>query len=599
MRWLCIVGLIVVCSGCGDVGTSTIPSPTTLADQVGTKDAEVPTGNDLMTALSDATAVYARGDVERARRNIDILQSEPRFEASLSPSQAFLLQALLANFALDDERDASEFVRALRPDGLSQRLTALDLWARYLASEGRYIGASRLLLQAAELSAVVDPERQNELRTQLWQLVISLPAQHIADIIPQVDDGDLRRWWEIAQRFNSSLSLASWRVRLQEWIREYPDHESGQWLEEQIGSAYDESPHITVLLPQSGDDAYARAAQAIRDGWLLAYVTDAARVNPSDLPTVTFIDTFNQDVTSLARQAFANGADRVVGPLKKDAVTAMIRESNYGGPILLLNEPFAERLARPQSIRFLAWSIEDEAREIARTLSQNPELRCALMYGNEPWMLRARAEFELGLQPPARVVASQLIDDFELLTATVGASLGIEESTNRFETIQSIVNFPLEFQPRMNKEINSVVAFINSNQLEAVLESVRYHADRQLTFYVTDSAVRDSLPTLADGVRFTSDAWRLYDSTIATSVADHFNADPSIASLYAMGIDAYRLSNFWRYMEVNETIAGVAGRYRLEPSGKMRRLPYWGLVSNQKLEPLVPQLFSESEVPFL
>ena len=265
----------------------------------------------------------------------------------------------------------------------------------------------------------------------------------------------------------------------------------------------------------------------------------------------------------------------------------------------MLNAPNTLGNSQPDSVRYLAWTIEDEALKMAQSLSKRDHIRCVVIYGNEPWMIRARAEFELNITSPTRVISANRINEFDQLTEDIGATIGIEESEQRHQGIESIVQFPLEFQPRMNQEINSIVAFIDSNQLEAVLESLRFHADRPLDIYVTDSAVRGKLTELANGVQFTTDTWRIFESEFANIVSEYFDSNPNMASFYAMGIDAYRFSNLWSQMKVAKTIAGNGSRYRLEPTGNFRRLPYWGVVRNQTLTPLRDVEQQQARNPYL
>lgn len=540
---------------------------------------------------------FRRGQRDAARQIIDKLDGEPSLASDLNSNAHFYLNVWRAHLALDAGWDAGNLVATLDPQSPDQRIDAFEVWARHLVTQGQATSATHALMLAKEQAATIDPSREGRLTAMLWEIATTTPLQQTA--AHELEGEDLRLWWDIATRFKQSMSSASWIATLQDWTSQNPNHESVSWLARMYRTGQDSPHHIAVLLPQSGNDAYSQAARAIRDGWMLAYLADSERSQSTTLPTFEFVDTVGKDTAELVETAFANGASAIVGPLRKDAVTDVYLGGEYPGPVLMLNTPHFSRAAQPRSKRFLAYSIEDEAQELARTLSRKQDVRCVLIYGDAPWMIRARSEFEQNVEAPVRVVAVRRIGEFAQLTDVIGASLGIAESAQRHETIQSIVNFPLEFQPRMNQEINSVVAFIDSSQLEAVLESVRFHATRPLDIYVTDSAVRGGVPALAEGVRFTTDAWRIYDSPLHEQVVEHFDSNPNMTTLYAMGVDAYRFSNQWSYMNVNQTIAGSAGRYRLEPSGNIRRLPYWGVVSNLALTPNITQSATNEKIPFL
>ena len=480
-----------------------------------------------------------------------------------------------------------------------QRLDALELWARYLQQTDRYEASITSLMAAKKLASDLDPVRQSRLNTQLWDLLIGMPYQKLVELQYQTDNPALIGWIEIAGVFNNSLSVNSWRASFDEWAHKRPQHEGVNWLRSHTRQAHQGPKRIAILLPQSGSDVYAQAARGIRDGWMLAYMADKRRAEQDSLPEFTFYDTVGKDREQLILTAFEDGADHVVGPLSKDAVNSIQVARTFPGSILMLNAPNSFGNTRPDSVRYLAWTIEDEALKMAQSLSKRDKVRCVVIYGNEPWMIRARAEFELNITAPTRVISVNRINEFDQLTNDVGATIGIEESEQRHKEIESIVQFPLEFQPRMNQEINSIVAFIDSSQLEAVLESIRFHADRPLDIYVTDSAVRGKLTELANGVQFTTDTWRIFKSEFANTVNEYFDSNPNMASFYAMGIDAYRFSNLWSQLKVSKTIAGNGSRYRLEPTGNFRRLPYWGIVRNQTLTPLSDVGQQQTRNPYL
>ena len=596
----CVIALIVLCVSCGELAPPISEAPEGEVAQ------PVASNQDLQRVranpdqfLATALSHYRNGQHAAAIEILELIENDSLALQRVSQEGEFFAAALNSHIGLDNAEDLSHQIQTLQPRSPQQRFVALELWGRYLSTRGRVFESSVAFYQAKDLNKTHGFSSNDKLNTHLWQLVTSVPSQQIATIQQQVGDDELRQWWEIAAQFNSSLSLAGWQVTWERWRQTHPNHESTKWLPTYFGDRSKGPKHIAVLLPQSGDDVYAQASRGIRDGWMLAYVTDARRANPNDLPTFSFVDTVDIDPQRAIIDAFAAGADCVVGPLTKDSVNAVYAHNRYAGPVLMLNDPDVRRSTQASPIRYLAWSIEDEAKTMAQTLSSNPQLRSVLIYGDEPWMIRARSEFELNLREPARVIAVNRVGDFEQLTDVIGSSLGIEDSFQRHDRIESILNFQLEFQPRVNKEVNSIVAFIDSTQLEAVLESVRFHADRELDVYVTDSAVRGQLPELANGIKFTTDAWRIHESSFASQVSEHFDAGANMASFYALGIDAYRLSNLWSLMSESKSLVGSAGRYQLEPNGDIRRLPLWGVVENQRLIPLVPPSLTTEKQPFL
>lgn len=92
--------------------------------------------------------------------------------------------------------------------------------------------------------------------------------------------------------------------------------------------------NIALLLPVSGP--LAKPAAAIRDGFFAAHYH---RLNKLYQPVIRLYDTGAQPalVIEVYRQAVADGADVVVGPLDRESVKALARESGLGVPTLALN----------------------------------------------------------------------------------------------------------------------------------------------------------------------------------------------------------------------------------------------------------------------
>jgi len=93
------------------------------------------------------------------------------------------------------------------------------------------------------------------------------------------------------------------------------------------------APHIALLLPlKSKSSALARAAEVVEQGF-----TAAASVQHG-IPVRVYpcIDE-SKDVISVYKQALANGALAVAGPLTRDGVTTLANYSGINVPTLALN----------------------------------------------------------------------------------------------------------------------------------------------------------------------------------------------------------------------------------------------------------------------
>lgn len=586
---LSLVILSFLIAGCGSVATQ----PPARLEPVQVRQPSVQLAllekirSDPELALRNALDAYRNGNDLRANETIESIDGDSGLKQSLNANSRFTYQLLKAHLTIDAGENARQAVEILIPRTERQRVATLDLWSRMLSHTEQFVAASISSIQAKRLAIATAQTDLGYLNRQLWQALTALPNPQIHQLKTQFGEESIEPWLTLALEFNNSLSLIGWQDLLREKATDYPGHEAIQYLQRADDQQDNKPLSIAVLLPQSGNDAYAQAAQAIRDGIMLAYLNDQKASADREAVDLAFYDTTGQDVNQILRQAIQAGSQRIIGPLTRDAVNQLSRQSNIGVDMLMLNTP--DEIQRtdspPPHSRYLTWSIEDEARTLARLISQRDDQRCILIYGSEPWMIRARAEFEQNLLEPARVIGIKRIGEFTQITNDIGTSLGIEASERRAETIESIVNFSLEFVPRVNQEINSLVAFINAEQLEVVLESLRYHADRKVTVYMTESAMRGEIPELADEVEFTSSAWRIFESDLAETTQELFKPNPNLLSFYTLGIDAYRFSSLLINLEENRSITGIGSRYKLDSQGNIRRLPYLGIVRDGSLEP--------------
>ena len=593
---------IVVLSSCGELAPTT-PSNTGKVQTSASQKAELSI-QALLSAphaqLQNAISQYYEGSSEQAFQINRWYMANPQRFDQLDPEARFDLH-LINSFATltHQQRDVLDKVLTLEPTNQRQHVDYLAMLAQALSQADRQAQAVQVLQYVKSLDYARDRSTQDRLNLVLWETLTSLSNAEIESRRLQTKDSNLSKWWELAGVYNSSLSQGAWSTRWQQWIAQNPNHESVSWFVGQHPTTQRHSNHFAVLLPLTGNDAYTQAAKAIRDGWLTAHFENASVTPHEKQPTFTFYDTEGENIKTLVPRAFDQGADTVVGPLSREAVNSVVTESSHSGSVLLLNRPTVSWDEQPSKVRSLAWSIEDEALILAEKLSENGKVRCVLLHGNKPWMLRARQAFEANLREPASIVAIDRVDDLAKATDVVGSTLGIDESKARHKYLESILNFSVEFNPRFNKEVNTLVAFIELQQLEAILESLRFHLDRNIDIYVTESAVRGDLPRLANNLRFTASPWRIYETGLEAKVKRQFLASPSAESFFALGIDAYRFSNLWSRMKTNKLISGSAGRYKLEPTGEIRRIPEIGVVKNGTLAPQPRSNVTEDITRFL
>ena len=171
------------------------------------------------------------------------------------------------------------------------------------------------------------------------------------------------------------------------------------------------APHIALLLPlKSKLPALARAAEVVQQGFI-----GASSVQHGLPVRIYTCSDETKEVVNLYRQAIANGALAVAGPLTHDGVSALAGYAGITIPTLALNT--TEHSRNSFNLYFFGLPVENEAREVAQ-LASNAKLRnVTIISTGTPLSKRLAAAFadewiNLGGTITAEVLFS---DDYSVL----------------------------------------------------------------------------------------------------------------------------------------------------------------------------------------
>jgi uncharacterized protein len=139
-------------------------------------------------------------------------------------------------------------------------------------------------------------------------------------------------------------------------------------------------PPIVLVLPLSSPD-YARAAEAVRDGFLAAADAAGAR------DRVRVIAHASDDVLAAFDAAREGRARVVVGPLVRDDLKALAA-SDRELPVTIALNQLDEAAALPPRLYTFALAIESDARTIARRMREDGAANVAVIGGDSPLMKR-------------------------------------------------------------------------------------------------------------------------------------------------------------------------------------------------------------------
>ncbi len=271
----------------------------------------------------------------------------------------------------------------------------------------------------------------------------------------------------------------------------------------------------------------------------------AANSRPHDLP-IRVYGSFDEgkDIASLYRQAIADGAQAVAGPLTRDGVSVLSSMSDIDVPTLALNvsEGHSEK-----NLYYFSLSVEAEARQIAQLAAAAHLQSATIISTNSPLSQRISEAFA-------------------------------EEWVFSGHTSPSIVFY--DGDPSVLSGIpvtEGHMVFLATNT--EVARMVRPYLDIALPVYATSQVFNGNTDTLTNfdlnDVRFVDMPWLLQPDHPAVMIYPRPNSakSPDMERLYALGIDAFRLLQIVLNGNIGSELPldGVTGRIDLDGGRQFQR----------------------------
>jgi outer membrane PBP1 activator LpoA protein len=354
------------------------------------------------------------------------------------------------------------------------------------------------------------------------------------------------------------------------WKRLYPQHPANDSVltvaSTQIAAATEFPDQIALLLPLSG--RAEAVGVAVRDGFIAAYLEQDAATRPR----LRIYDVAADSVAGAYRQAVAEGAAFIVGPLTKEDVAAVVPLSGGRTPVLTLNF-LSDSTSTPGNFYQFALSPEDEARSVARRAVADGRLNGVVMAPANEWGNRVAAAFADELSH----LGGAVLDTQHFETSQVDFSDTIKQAFQ----VRAVKGEPVTHRT------DAAFVFVAAGSPGAarqILPQLKFHYVEDVPVYSTsdsfepDPAANGDL----DGMLFPDMPWMVADDPVTAQIRDAVRAAwPARTTrrdrLYAFGFDAYRLVPALRSRSLAGTseIAGVTGKLHLDEHNRIHRDLDW------------------------
>jgi outer membrane PBP1 activator LpoA protein len=588
---------LLVLSGCVDMQPRDEPPPPEAADaeqlyRQGDLDRAAQAFLDLAESRGGGDHYRLRAaEVYRDAGNLDAAAqalADVR-QRRLNPEEAARFALVDAEIALG-HHDTAHVLERLPPQPderlpMPLRERTLELRARAQAQAGDALGSART---RAALNRWLGGADRTQNEAQLVATLQKLGPEALkqqAAVLPPSDP--LGPWLNQALR-GSGQALPQVVLRPNQAVGTLMPGQNNAIARE----GYRPAQRIALLLPSGG--ALRAVARAVRDGFLAAYFNDQ---NPQR-PEVRSYDSGDtpQQAVEAYRQAVADGAERIVGPLRRDAVSAVFAQGGLPVPVLTLNQPEHGEVP-PQGSAAFGLTPDTEAAQAAEHMLERGIKSAVIITATDDWAERAALAFRAQLENHNGVVLGDArVRDGEInFAASIRQAMNAVPATGQAPQLPGAVASTEPGAPAAP----TVAVFISMRPQQArlLLPQLRLAGYTGIPVIAT-SHVYAGNPDPGqdrdlDGVEFCDAPW-LFDivpgvplySEIARTLE---SARGAAARLFAFGLDAYSLLPYleWLSQHHDAYLPGATGQLSEDELDRIQRLLVWARFDGGVARPIV------------
>lgn len=577
---LCLAALLGACASSPSSSLGELPrAPQASIEQLLQQASESKPEQAALLRLSAADLARQQQDIGRATRILDQVPLE-----TLKPAQQIFASTLAAELYMDRHKSKSALTALQHPSlqhlgelPVEQQVRTQSVRAQALAAEGQTLAAARERVFIAPLltgSAAADNHEA------IWSLVSSLPREQLSS----AGDNDLDGWLSLALATKSAGTPDQQLAAIDSWKNQHPQHPAAIQLPKPLTQLQELAGQplqkIALLLPQQGQ--LAGVARALRDGFLAAhYQAEQDGQNP---PEILLYDSSQlPSIDEFYRQAQADGAQLIVGPLEKPLVKQLGERAQLPLTTLALNYSDAGQETPPQLFQF-GLAAEDEAREAARRAWADGMRSAVAMVPAGDWGNRVLAAFQQSWQAEGgNLIAAEHVDQPVELARQIADLLQLRQSEARAKRLQSTLGTQLASLPARRQDIDFIFLAATPQQAQQIKPTLAFQYAGDLPVYATSHLYAGGQNAAQfqdlEGIRFCETPWLLdANDPLRQQVGRQWpQAAGSLGRLYAMGVDAFRLAPRLSQLQAlpDSQVDGLTGTLSMNPQQRIERQLPW------------------------
>ena len=530
--------------------------------------------------LQAAALMLAEGRLDAAEQLLTVLES--RRLSGVNLSRFGELWAALHLARGDAEAalrvlEAPALLAALPQLPLERQLAVSELRANIFARLGSHLASAQERIYIAPLLS--DAERLAQNREAIWHSLMYVDRATLREQQTRAVTGDYLGWLELAIIAKDNQGDLDRQVQqLETWQQRWPAHPAATQLPGGLELLRDlaasRPQRVALLLPLSGK--LGGFGRAIRDGFLAAWYR--TRNQGGEVPLLRFYDTeAASDFLGLYRQAVADGAELIIGPLEKQRVEQLFPELLLPVPTLALNR--VDGGMPPLQLYQFGLAPEDEARQVAEVARLNQHRRALVLAPEGAWSERVSDAFiQRWLTLDGDVTALGRYAERDSYAAVIENVLNIEQSEARARRVRELIGRHIEFTPRRRADVDMIFLLAKPAEARSIKPLLDYLYAGDLPVYSTSNIYAGQPAPEKDadinGVFFLDMPWVLNPpGELAQAIYGEFDQARAFGRMYALGIDAFQLHPRLRQLDElpNSRVYGQTGTLGLNERNEIER----------------------------
>ncbi len=516
---------------------------------------------------------------------------------------------LSAKVAINERnpKQSQQWLRSITVENSAAFATEADIIRLYIATYELASNIKNATLKRIALDRHLKTDEEILINQQA--IIRGLLALHISVLqnITQIESAyNIRAWVNLSLLVKNAKNPFRLGNQLKIWQDNNPQLSIQPSLIAALAPHVDDVPpnleNIALLLPLSGP--FSKPATAIRNGFLASYY---ANINSGNLPTVRIYDTggVNSNILAIYQEAIDNGANIIVGPLRKKAIKEIALNTNHNIPTLALNQLDNIDFYSENFYQF-SLSPEDEAKQTARRAWLDGHSRAAVISPNNKWGKRVATAFneeweKLGGEITSNSSYNAKKSDFSKPIKTL---LAIDKSRDRRRALSKLLRVGLKFEPRRRQDIDFVFMAAFPKQARLIPPQLKFYHATSIPIYATSHSFSGWLNRKKDrdldNVTIGDMPWTLTGTRKDSYKREIYKTWPNSTRrfnrLYAFGTDSYNVLYYLNWLRSNNLsrLRGTTGELHMSENNQVLRNLSWAKFSKGRAK-LLPATTMLSE----